>query len=130
MIDSDSRPLLMGLATVLVAFLAGLGVGTLRTDEPAPPPPVPAPGLFDDLDLTPDQQARIDSVVAATRAAADQVLESTRGDLTALATDALNAIDEVLTEEQIETVRSRIENRPPVRLEMGGEGEPDLESGG
>ncbi len=58
----------------------------------------------------------MDSVLEATRSASGEVLEETRLELTTIATDALQAIDRVLTPEQIEAVRARIrgEQRLPV----------------
>ncbi len=100
--------LLAGAAALAVAFLTGLGVGSLGSDDPPPEPPGPTRALFEDLGLTGDQQAHVDSVLAATQARTGEVLEETRVELTAIATEALDAIDRVLTPEQIETVRARI----------------------
>ena len=104
----DRRTMVVGAAALLVAFAAGIGAGTLLTEDADRTPSTPPPALFDGLGLTADQQAHVDSVLAATEERANAVLEETRLDLTTLATDALEAIDRVLTPEQIDTVRTRI----------------------
>jgi hypothetical protein len=100
-----------GAVALLVAFLAGLGTGALVFDEPVSEPSIPTAALFDDLGLTAEQTAHVDSVLAATRSSTGEVLEETRLELTTIANEALQAIDRVLTPEQIETVRARIEAR-------------------
>ncbi len=87
-------------------------MGVLLSDEPADPAPAPpSPALFEDLDLTADQQAVVDSVLAATRTATAASLEDARRALTTQAVDALRAIEAVLEPAQIETLKARIDAR-------------------
>lgn len=118
------RPALLGALALLVVFLAGVGVGVLVSgDDPAPTTRRAAPpALFEDLELTAEQRAHVDSVLTATERATDAVLDDARVELTTRATDALRAIETVLTSDQIETVRGRIRDAevPGTRsMEMG-----------
>lgn len=110
---ATGRAVWLSALTVAVAFVAGIGVGTLVSDRPAagPPPGPPSPALFEALELTADQQAVVDSVLAATRTATAASLEDTRRELTTQAVEALRAIEAVLDPDQIETLKTRIEAR-------------------
>lgn len=110
---ATGRAVWLGALALAVAFVAGIGVGTLISDRPAagPAPDPPSAALFDDLGLTADQQAVVDSVLAATRTATAASLGDTRRELTTRAVAALRAIEAVLDPDQIETLKARIEAR-------------------
>lgn len=108
------RTALLGALALGVALLTGVGVGALVFgDDPEPPTTrqAPPPALFEDLALTEEQRAHVDSVVAAAGRATDAILDDARVELTARATEALRAIEIELTPEQIATVRERIRDR-------------------
>lgn len=109
----DRRTVVTGVVALLVAFAAGMGAGTLLTEDAERAPSTPPPALFDGLGLTAEQEAHVDSVLAVTEERTAALLEETRLDLTARATDALEAIDRALTPEQIDTVRARIRRWEP-----------------
>lgn len=120
------RTTLLGALAVVVAFLTGVGVGALVFgDDPEPPTTrrAPPPALFEGLDLTAEQRAHVDSVVAAAGRTTDAILDDARVELTARATAALRAIEIELTPEQIQTVRERIRHRRTT-----GAGSPVLDS--
>ena len=115
------RSTLWGATALLAAFLTGVGVGVLASDDADATSAAPAPALFDDLDLTADQRAHVDSVLAATRAETNAVLEETRLELTTIATEALDGIDPVLTPGQIERVRERIRSHGTTAVGLGAD---------
>lgn len=116
-----SRPTALGAVTVLVAFAVGVGVGallfrsapenveeTVRMGAP--------PALFEGLELTPEQEERIDSVMAGMRRSTDSLMDETRGDMVERATRARLAIEEVLTPEQVESLAERFETLGPLMI--------------
>ncbi|MFO7895033.1 MAG: hypothetical protein R6U63_15070 [Longimicrobiales bacterium] len=120
------RAALLGALALGVAFLAGVGVGALvfgDDPEPLTPRQAPPPALFEDLDLSAEQRAHVDSVLTAAGRATDAILDDARVELTAQATEALRAIEVELTPEQIETVKDRIRHR-----RTAGAGPPELDS--
>lgn len=119
--SASPRRTVLGAVTVLVAFTVGVGVGallfrpalenveeTVRMSAP--------PALFEGLDLTAEQQARVDSVMAAMRRSTDSLMDETRGDMVERATRARRAIEDVLTPEQAERLQERFETLGPLMI--------------
>lgn len=117
----SNRTLYLGAATVIVAFLAGLGAGAVLFRGPGD---VPArdtmdagpPALFDALDLTPDQQVRIDSILDTVRQSTDSIMAEARMQLTWRATRARDAIEELLDPRQADQLEERFQTLGPIMV--------------
>lgn len=128
--EPSPRATLLGALAILAAFGVGFGTATLVPEDAARAPAAhgPPPALFEDLELTADQRAVVDSVLSATRASTARALEETRMELTAQAVEAIRAIEAVLDPAQIETLKARIEARkaaPVLDEEQPGAGPSD-----
>lgn len=135
------RARLLGIALLVVTFAAGMLAGAAfdalaaREREPAP---VQEPGwhchgphgkktsmILDRLDLSPEQRARVDAVMARRRAQADAFWEREGPRMRGIVDSTRAEIRAILTPEQrAEYDRLRAEHRAARRAEREREGKP------
>jgi len=127
-LESLGRVNTQGIALVVVAFLvgglAGVAGERLWMAQHAPGPPVPFPGrsprFFEQLDLSPQQQDRINAIFEESQPLTDSVLQESMPRLRFVYDSIQQEIRTVLTPEQRERL-DQLQPKPrPGRFGPGG----------